>query len=348
MGLFDKLLPSRQAVGLLLKPDQTAIRSPWVSSNLARVALADMAGMQLTGVSREQAMSVAPVARGRGLIVGHLSGLPLKLWDAATDAELSAPAWFGSTGSLLSPRMRLAWTLDDLIFTGMSLWAVQRDDQDQITDALRVPRNQWSPDLDSLGVIVNGEPVTDPRSVLLFEGIQEGLLTIAAGDVRGALDMANAWRQRVASPIPNVALKQTDQNTELDETEIDDLVLDWEKARQAGGTAFVPWGIEAEAMGEVTADLFIEGRNGSRLDLANFLQVPASLLEGSQSTASLTYSTQEGRRSDFLDSCLTYWAAPIEARLSQDDVTPDGTTVRFDYSSLVSVPAPTHSNTTED
>lgn len=334
---------------LLSRPNRLTVRSPWVdSSNLARVALADMAGMQITGISRLEAMSVAPVARGRGLICGHLSGLPLTLWDAATNTKVETPAWFGSTRSLLSPRLRLAWTLDDLIFTGLSLWAVERDGSGAVTDALRVPRDQWHPDPDTLGVVVNGQPVTDARSVVLFEGLQEGLLTIAAGDVRGSLDMSKAWRQRVAAPIPNVALKQTDQNAELDPEEIDELVLDWEAARSAGGTAFVPYGIEAEALGQVVADLYIAGRNGSRLDLANYLQVPASMLEGSQSTASLTYSTQEGRRSDFIDSCLTYWATPIEARLSQDDVTPDGTTVRFDFGSLLALPAPPVSNSTED
>lgn len=349
VGLFDKLLPSRQAVGLLLaRPDQPAIRSPWTESNLARVALADITGMQVPGVSRLEAMGVPAVARGRGLIVGHLSALPLKLWDAAAGVEVQAPAWFGSTRTLQSPRMRLAWTFDDLIFTGMSLWACERDAAGGIVDAIRVPRNQWRPDPDTLGVEVNGQAVTDPASVILFEGLQEGLLTIAAGDIRGALDMSSAWRKRVKSPIPNVALTQTEQNVELEDDEIDQLILDWEAAREASGTAFVPWGIKADAMGDVKTELFTDGRNGSRLDLANYLQVPASLLEGSQSTATLTYSTQEGRRSDFLDSCLTYWAAPIEARLSQDDITPDGSTVRFDYSSLATPTQPAHTNTTED
>lgn len=160
--------------------------------------------------------------------------------------------------------------------------------------------------------------------------------------------MSRAWRQRVESPVPNIVLKQVDPNAQLDDDEVDELVLDWEAARKAGGTAFLPYGYDADALGSVTADLYVEGRNAGRLDLGNYLQVPANLLEGSQSTASLTYSTQAGRRSDFLDSCLTYWAQPIEARLSLDDVTPDGTAIRFDFSSLASPTQPTTYPSTED
>lgn len=333
----------------------TALSSPWITGALSRVALADAAGVRLEGVDRAQAMKVPAVARGRGLIVGHLARLPLALWQTdpadpsgASDVQLPTPAWLTSTKTLQSPRMRLAWTLDDLIFTGLSLWAVERDTDGEIVDALRVPRSEWDVDPDSLGVLVRGEPVTDPASVILFEGIQEGLCTIAADEVQGALDMSRAWRQRVESPVPNIVLKQVDANAQLEDEEVDELVLDWEAARKAGGTAFLPYGYDAEAMGSVTADLYVEGRNAGRLDLGNYLQVPANLLEGSQATASLTYTTQEGRRSDFIDSCLTYWAQPIEARLSLDDVTPDGTAVRVDFSSLTATVQPTTYPSTED
>lgn len=349
MGLFDKLLPSRQAVGLLLAdPRNAPMASPWSGANLSRVVLADLVGIRTSGVDRAACMSLPSVVRGRGLIVGHLSRLPLTLWDVASDTEQGTPRWLTSTNTLQSPRARLAWTLDDLIFTGLSLWAVERDPDGQITDAIRVPRTEWSVDPDSLGVQVRGVPITDPSQVVLFEGVQEGLCDLAAREVTGQVAMSTAWRQRVESPIPNVALKQTDPNDQLTDEEVDDLVNDWEAARRSGGTAFLPAGIDVEALGQVTADLFIEGRNAGRLDVANYLQVPANLLEGSMSTASLTYSTQEGRRSDFIDTCLAYWAAPIEARLSQDDVCPDGTAVRFDFTSLTAVPAPPTIATTED
>lgn len=346
VGIFTKLLPGRRTMAVALAQPM-APSSPWISASLSRVALADAAGIRLEGVDRAEAMKVPAVARGRGLIVGHLAKLPLDQWDAA-GTQQATPAWLTSTRTVQSPRARMAWTIDDLIFTGLSLWAVERDTGGQITDAMRVPRADWTVDPNTLGLLVGGEPVTDPRQVILFEGLQEGLCTIAADEIRGARDMSAAWRQRVEAPIPNVALRQTDQNAQLEDDEIDQLVLDWEAARKAGGTAFLPWGIDAQAMGDVTADLYIEGRNAGRLDIANYLQIPAAMLEGSQSTASLTYSTQEGRRSDFLDTCLTYWATPIESRLSMDDVTPDGTAIRFNFATLATPVQPSTYPSTED
>ena len=52
------------------------------------------------------------------------------------------------------------------------------------------------------------------------------------------------------------------------------------------------------------------------------------------STASLTYSTAEGSRSEFIDYSLAYWAMAFEGRLSQDDVTAPGTYTRIDLAAL--------------
>lgn len=353
-------MPSRSAISLALQPlGQLPIVSPWSTGQLARIAVADLFGVRSDEISRGMAMQDPAVARARGLIIGHLARLPLTLWEvgdhitptpatAPPDVRLPTPRWLSSTNTAQSPRARLGWTLDDLLFYGLSLWAVERDDSGAITDAIRVDQANWSTDPDTLGILINGELVTDPASVILFEGAQEGLLTIASAEIRGALDMSAAWRQRVAAPVPLVELHETDPNIELEPTEVDELIAGWEAARQQGGTAFTPSHIQAIMHGDVQSDLYVEGRNAHRLDIANYTQVPSNLLEGSMSTASLTYSTQEGRRSDFVDTCLVYWGGQMESRLSMDDVTPDGTAVRFDFTSLNTATAPAFTVSTED
>src|SRR5690606_19684720 len=86
------------------------------------------------------------------------------------------------------------------------------------------------------------------------------------------------------------------------------------------------------------SQMFIEGRNAVRLDFANLTNIPASLLDGSTATASLTYTTAEGQKSSFHEQSLRYWSAPIEHRLSMDDVVPRGQRVRFDISYTTQVP----------
>lgn len=334
MGLWRDLLgPKREAVGTLVHGLPSAIASPWSGGNLSRIVLADIAGIGQGIVTRADAMKIPAVARGRGLICGTLSRYPLSVWSygeaESADVQLPTPRWMTSTNTQQSPRMRTLWTLDDLIFGGLAVWAVEREDDGTILDAIRVQPPYWSVDPDSLGVLVNGSPVSD-EEVLVFEGWQDGLLTMANESVNASSNLRNAWMQRVKSPIPLVSIKQT-ADTQLEGDEIDDLVVDYEAARRDGGTAFVPMGFDIEAMGAGSApDLYVEGRNAERIDWGNHLGLPAAMLDGSMSTASLTYSTAEGKRNEFIDYSLAAWTMPMEARLSQDDVTADGTFTRFD------------------
>lgn len=323
MGLLDRIWPKQSQLDLL----HTPIRSPWASTQLTKIVLNDVYGFS-GDITRADAMKVPAVVRGRGLIVNTLSNSPLVAFDYATKTQLPTPMWLTSTKTKQSPIMRMIWTLDDIIFSGMSVWAVERQDG-QIVDALRINPSQWSIDPDGLGVLVNGQPVANDQ-VIIFEGPQEGLINIASDAVRASRNMANAWQQRVESPIPVVELHETDSATELTEAEIDEAVKAWDIARRNGGTAFTPNSIEVKTHGDVATDLFIQGRNAERLDWGNYLNIPAALLDGSMSTATLTYSTSEGKRNEFIDYSLSYWATAIQARLSQDDITPDGTYVRFD------------------
>lgn len=345
MGLFQRLFPSSRAVPFLLSDGP--VRSPWSADTLAKIVLADVAGIRPAAVGRSDCMRVPAVVKGRGLICGTLSRLPL-IQRGADGSTPTPPRWLTSTNTGQSPRSRMLWTLDDLLFHGTSLWIVQRDPETtEILDALRVPYESWSIDKDTLVISVLDAPAPADE-VVLFEGPQEGLITLAAEDVRAARSMVNAWAQRVESPVPLVELHNTDVNLVLDPDEVQELVDTWDDARRNGGTSFTPAYIETKIHGETATDLYTEGRNASRLDFANYLNIPAALLDGSPNEASLTYSTQEGRRNDFVDQTLAYWGSPIEARLSLDDVTPEGTSIAFDFSSLATSVQPSTTPAMED
>lgn len=324
------------------------VRSPWTSTSLTRVVLADMAGLKPGAVTRAQAMKVPGVARGRGLICGTLSRYPLTRW--AGETRLDPAPWMVSTRTGQSPRLRMLWTLDDVLFSGLSPWAVERGpagESGSITDALRIPPGRWAVE-PSGAVLVDGKPAS-AEEVLLFEGPQEGLLTIADEAVEASRAMAAAWSQRVKSPIPLINIKQRENTLQLNKPEIEGMLDDFEAARSnGGGTTFTPAEVDAEVLGDVKADLYIEGRNAERLDWGNYVGLPAAMLDGSMSTATLTYSTSEGKRSEFVDFSLAYWAMPIEARLSQDDVLPEGQDCRFDLAYLTSTVQPATNPGQED
>lgn len=333
------------ALGSDASPVITDVRSPWTTTALTKVAYSDIFGGDAKIVTRAEAMKVPAIAKGRALICGTLSRQPLAKFRG--DTKIPSDAWMYRTSSQVAPQVRMAWTLDDLIFRGSSLWAVTRGTRDNILDAVRVPPEFWHVDPDSLGIVVNGKPAA-AEEVIYFEGPQDGLLDIASDDIRAARAMGRAWANRVDSPVPLIELHLTDDTAQLEDDEADALIATWEDSRRRGGTALTPASIETKVHGNTPTDLFVEGRNASRLDFANYLALPGALLDGSTATASLTYSTKETSRNELVDLSLAYWATPIDARLSMDDVTPAGTRVAFDLEYLSAPTQPVQGPAHED
>lgn len=350
MGIRDAFRLTQAAAALspvLGRPaSRVGIRSPWSTTQLSTVVLGDILGTESLPVTRAEAMSVPAVAKARHLICSVLARRPLVAYRG--DERLAQqPAWLYRTNTQTHPNIRMLWTLDDLLFGGWSLWAVERGTAGQITDAIRVPTELWSFGADGQ-VEVEARPV-EADSVILFSGPFEGLLEAAPRTIRGAAAIERAWIGRAESPIPAIDLHQTSDD-QMEPDEVDDLIEAWATARRDphGAIAYTPHDVEARALGQADPQMFVEARNAVRIDVANFTGLPAQLLDGSMSTASLTYSTQEGRRSEFIDYSLTMWLDVVEARLSMDDVTPRGTRIAFDLTDLVQLPQSGESPARED
>jgi hypothetical protein len=231
----------------------------------------------------------------------------------------------------------MAWTIDDLMFFGWSLWGVERDADGQILRADRCPIERWQIDAD--GVIRIDDQIAEADSVILIPAPFEGLLAVGSRTIRGGVKLEASWVGKATNPIPAIELHATtDDPLELDEVQA--LVQAWADARSDvnGAIAFTPHNVQAIAHGSAEPSLLIEGRNFLRIDVGAFLGIPAALMDASLSTASLTYSTQEGQRNEFADFTLPYWIEPIQQRLSLDDVVPAGQRVRFDLTDLYTNP----------
>lgn len=345
---------------------QQGVRSPFVTSTASKLVWSDILGTDAEFITRAEAMTLPPIVKGRAVIVGIGAPAPLvalgeqwrtedvldpesgQLVTVATQKLADQPAWLYRTSGQLSPLHRMIWTLDDLIFSGMSLWALEREgnvEGGEILEATRVPIEWWK--LDATGrILVNDEPV-QAHEVCLFTAASEGLLEFATRSVRGALLLEHAWVKRARNPIPLVEIHETVDNG-LQDGEAEELVQDYMDARDDvnGLVTFTPYNVELKAHGESAPQLAIEGRNFVKVDVANFLNLPAAALDGSLSTASLTYSTKQGARNEVLDSVSSYWLDPIGWRLSQDDMTAPGTRIRSDFGDLRTVtPSPTGPST---
>ncbi|WP_404311308.1 phage portal protein [Agrococcus terreus] len=313
------------------------------------VILAEALGATLSSLpmNRSQAIQIPAVARSRNLLVGAIAPLPLVALRG--DQRVSPqPSFLYRTKNILeTPYERMAWTVDDLIFHGLSLWAVERGAAEQIVDAARIPRERWTI-RDGLILVQidagSGMVPVDAREVILFNGTTNGLLADARDTLNAAQAIERAYVERAQNPIPLQVVGHvpgTPRNEGLTEPEAQAVLAQWKNARRApGGSAigYLPPTLQLDTPGSDASSLLEQARNAVRIDVANHTNVPVAMLDGGVSEESLTYRNADGEVSRFYRD-LAFWLDPIQHRLSMDDVVPAGQRVRFDLATF-DTPAP--------
>lgn len=330
------------------QPDPAmALSSPWVTGSLQPIVWADIFGADALAVmTREAAMSVPAMARARGLLTTSVARSPIHVYRG-TEQLTEDPPWVSRTDGVISPFIRMLWTVDDLLFTGWSLWAVARGADGMPLRMDRVERSLWYIDTDGT-VMVDATPV-DPSTVVVIPGPHDGVLNTGRRTLTTAAELEQAVANTARSPVPAIDLHQT-TDVEMTSTEKQDLIAGWVAARRGdnGGVAYTNSAVEARTLGQPVESLIIEGRNASAVDVARMAGVPAALIDATNAGASLTYETTEGRNAEFLDYGVLPYMLAVSGRLSLDDVTPRGTRVAFDVTELTG-PLPTATGpTTED
>lgn len=241
--------------------------------------------------------------------------------------------WLRENVGSITPENRLAQMVQDLILYRETCLMVSREGG-KIVAGVVLPRECWG--LDFMGnVLLNGEPVEDQTQFIYISSLLPiGLLEAAAATIEHYIDLRNTIRSRSKNPIPLVELHITEE-FEGDAAELKKAQDDWTAARQSenGAVAFTPKGIELKIHTTSGDEAMLTGaRNSNRLDVANFLNINASLLEGANGTSD-TYQNTLQSKDEFLELSLGLWLKPIQARLNAPDVT-DNPTVSFDLSEL--------------
>ncbi|WIB68795.1 phage portal protein [Curtobacterium sp. MCBD17_035] len=356
MGFLSALGLDRKRFDALSTPVDLGVVSPWSDGNLQQIVVADVFGADIADrlpMDRTRAMTIPVVARARNLLVSTIAKYPLLAMNAAGPLDPKAqPTFLYRTNGLVPPQDRMAWTIDDLIFYGVSLWLVERGADGQITDAAWVRREQWHIEAGVFEVEDDDgqwRPLTREQYIL-FNPPFEGLLTIAQRSLRGAIATEEAWVGRMLNPLPLLDLHITD-DTRLEPEEVQAMVQQWAKARMSpnGAVGSTPQNVDLRVLGNVPTDLFVEGRNAIRTDIGSFLNIPVQMLDGTVQDSTVTYSSTSSTSSSnpnwtrYYTESVPFWTAFIEAALSQDNVVPRGTRIRFDRSEDLepNVPQPT-------
>lgn len=300
-------------------------------------------------LTRDAAMCVPAVAAARHRIVGTLSRLPL------TAASVRAgEGWDRQLGLISQPdpgephTATLRRTLDDLLFDGRAWWAVTATYADGMPrDAVHVPIGEIDengrPSLRFVewlykrrGMQIARHPSLPGAAWLLyFPGPHDGLLTFGQHSIRAASAMERAAGRAAANPVPSIELHQT-TGANLSPEARRELIEGWVAARRGdnGGVAYTSPTVEVKTHGQADAQLLVDGRNQSAVDVARLAGIPASSIDAGIPGASITYANLNERTTDLVNMGLQPYASAITSRLSMDDVLPQGVSVRFDYAEL--------------
>ena len=286
-------------------------------------------------VSRSTAMGVPALARARRLIVGSIARCPLQA-TAQGETLDRQPGWLTRTDGPVSPFHRMAWTIDDLLFFGWSLWAVERGAEGEVIAADRVPYDDWAFTPEG-GVTYRGREV-DPESICLIPGIDEGVLAMAPESIRQAVTLARSADRAARTPMAHTELHQTGGEP-LNPDEIRALVTAWTTARRSedGAVSYTSPNIQVNTHGAYDSNLLIEGRNAAAVDIARITGIPAILLDAATTDSTMRYSNVDARNTEFIDFCLAPLMAAVAARLGMDDMVAPGVAVEFDVSELTGI-----------
>lgn len=328
-----KAAPALEA-SLVDATTRTGIRSPWASGILTPVVYKDIYGAGADApLDRAAALSIPAVAKGVALVSSALSGCPLRTYEGS--AEVPSAPWLYETTGPVAPQYRMQFTAEDLVLIGWCVWLVERDSSGEIVAADRLRPDQWQ--FDGLGNVQVGDELLDPSRYILIKGPQDGILTTGARTLRGAIDIERAWIRAVKNPNPTILIKQTSDDV-LDDDEIDDLLDDWRVARQDpdGTVAFVPSGVEIEAVGQIVPETLVEARNAVAVDVARLIGLPASALDAGAVQTSLTYNnTNIGLGLVLVQQGFQPYANAIGYALSMDTVCPPGQRIALDMTELL-------------
>jgi len=330
MGLFDRFLTNQTPA---IQTDVSAGNVPY---NVQQSAASLFYGAATA--TREQAMSVPSLARARNIICSTIGSLPLETYNHFTKEHLRPQRVIMQPDPRIAGSAIYAWLAEDLLFTGNAYGIIldqySSSDGARIRSWTRVAPNRVSYTLNSNSTEITAYqidgldiPVSGVGSIIVFSGLDEGVLNRAGRTIRAALELEKAAELYAKEPVPTMVLKSN--GTNLTPERITKLLESWKTARSTRATAFLNADVELTALGFDPAKLQLnEARMYVSLELARAVGIPASFV--SAETTSMTYSTTVMERKALIDFSLRNIITPLEQRLSAADFVPNGVEVRFD------------------
>jgi len=290
------------------------------------------------GLDRNYAMQVPAVSRCRNLIAGVVSYLPLALYKKSNGEELGSPLWLEQPDYRQPRSVTISWTVDSLLFYGVAYWRVT----ELYADDLRPSRFEWIANnrvtftTNKFGTEVNEyyvdgvlAPMSGIGSLITFQGLTQGVLQTAARTIQSALDIEKAAAVASQTPMPSGYIKNT--GADLPEQQVSGLLAQWKQSRQNRSTAYLTSTLSYETTGFSPKDMmYNDSIQFFCTQIARAMNVPAHMISADMGTGSnMTYQNILESRKEFVAYSLQPFICAIEDRLSLDDITARGHSVKF-------------------
>lgn len=288
-------------------------------------------------VSRDDAMSVAAIARARNIICTATSTLPMHKWSR-DGRKMQSDRWLYQPDPSMSYASFWSWVVDDLIFypeAYLQVLSVYAEDG-RPSSFRRVPHEWVTYDLETNDITVSqyyvkGSPVpmSGLGSLITIPGLDEGVLARGARTIRTAIELENAAYLAANEPTPQMVIKNV--GMDLPKEQVQKMLDEWQAGRKKRATSYLSANFEFDKISFNPEEMGLnKAREISDSACAQMMNIPQFML-GAESQSSMTYSNQQDIRRDLRDFTLRNPIGAIESRFSQNDLTPEGTVIRFGF-----------------
>lgn len=305
-----------------------------LSTNLTEITnLLHSGGMSAT---RAEAMAVPTIARARNILCATGAALPLVSRIINTGVKVKSPRVITQPDSRVIGATTYAWLLEDIWLYGVGYFRItgeylenQRAEDVERIDPMRVEQVLDKTNTYVIGYKVDGKDAPDSGlgSLIIFHGLDEGLLNRAGRTIRAAFALEQAALLYAKEPVPHIALKSNGAALPADRVRA--LLDGWKKARTERATAFLNADVTIEKISiDPKALQLNEARMYVSLELCRSAGIPAYFANAE--ATSMTYSNAISERRSLIDFGLKNLLTVVEQTLSLPIFTASTTEVKFD------------------
>jgi len=289
-----------------------------------------------SAILRQDAVAVPSVSRCRNLICGTIATIPLEMYSLSTGEELPSLTWIDQPDKRQPRAVTIAWTVDSLFMYGVAYWRVEEvyaDDNRPArfswiqNDRVTVKYNALNTEVDYYMINNIRVPESGVGSLVTFQALDQGLLLRSQSTIRAALDIEKAAAIAAQTPQPSGYIKNS--GADLPDTQVQGILNNWKLARQNRATAYLTSTLDYNVTQFTPKDMmYNEAKQYFATELARACNIPAYLIDA-ETFRGMTYQNIIDGRKEFFAYSLAPFVTAIEDRLSMDDLTPRGQTVRF-------------------